>query len=349
MADKGGSQIFQFDEKFRSIELVQSLHRERKVGQIIFWGLLVWILILMFVPWQQTSTGSGRVIAYSPTERRQSIDAPVEGRLGRWFVHEGSHVEAGDPIVEMADNDPEILNRLKAEQIAVQARLSASQIAEQTAKINLERQKILADEGLSSRRSYELARLEHAKYLTDEANSKAELVKLETRLVRQSRQFVQAPRSGTILRRVAGESSVLVKAGEELATLVPDTDSRSVEIWIGGNDISLISEGQKVRLQFEGWPAIQFSGWPSVAVGTFAGRVAVIDAADGGDGKFRVLVTPDADADPWPSTRYLRQGIRAQGWILMGRVKLGFELWRRFNGFPPSLPGPLGKPSVTKK
>ena len=292
---------------------------------------------MAIVPWQQTSMGSGRVVAYSPTERRQNIDAPVEGRLGRWFVHEGSHVDEGTPIVEITDNDPEIMKRLVAEKNSVEARLRAAQISEVTAKINRERQKALEEQGLSSRRAFELAQLEHAKYLTDEANAKGELVRIETRLARQSTQFVSAPRSGIILRRTAGESSVLVKAGASLAILVPDTDSRAVEIWIGGNDVALITEGQKVRLQFEGWPAIQFSGWPSVAVGTFAGLVGVIDAADSGEGRFRVLIIPDPKAAPWPSTRYLRQGIRAHGWILMGRVKLGFELWRRFNGFPPSI------------
>jgi multidrug efflux pump subunit AcrA (membrane-fusion protein) len=315
----------------------------------VLYGLLLWFFALLFVPWQQTSMGTGRVIAYSPTERRQSIDAPVEGRLDRWFVHEGSHVEEGDPIVEIADNDPEILNRLIAEKNAVQARLRAAEISEQTAQINLDRQKLLADQGLSSRRSYELAKLEHAKYLTDEANAQGELVRIETRLARQSRQSVRAPRSGTILRRSSGESSVLVKAGETLATLVPDTVSRAVELWVGGNDVSLITEGQTVRLQFEGWPAIQFSGWPSIAIGTFAGKVKVIDAADSGDGKFRVLVTPDESGPPWPSSLYLRQGIRAQGWVLMGRVKLGFELWRRFNGFPPSFSGSLEKVFPSKK
>jgi hypothetical protein len=26
------------------------------------------------------------------------------------------------------------------------------------------------------------------------------------------------------------------------------------------------------------------------------------------------------------------------GWILLDRVRLGYELWRQFNGFPPRLP-----------
>gem|GEM_PF-3546801 len=31
---------------------------------------------LIEIPWQQTSTGFGRVVAFSPDERIQSVDAP---------------------------------------------------------------------------------------------------------------------------------------------------------------------------------------------------------------------------------------------------------------------------------
>ena len=38
--------------------------------------------------------------------------------------------------------------------------------------------------------------------------------------------------------------------------------------------------------------------------------------------------------------RYLRQGVRANGWILLDQVSLGFEIWRQFNGFPPATTAP---------
>ena len=73
----------------------------------------------------------------------------------------------------------------------------------------------------------------------------------------------------------------------------------------------------------------------SVAVGSFGGRVAFVDASDDGYGDFRVMVVPDPDQEPWPAPRYLRQGTRAKGWILLEEVTVGFELWRQLNGFPP--------------
>jgi pyruvate/2-oxoglutarate dehydrogenase complex dihydrolipoamide acyltransferase (E2) component len=171
----------------------------------------------------------------------------------------------------------------------------------------------------------------------------ASIAQIDVRLSRQAAQEIFAPRDGTILRLVAAQGSEMVKAGDPVAVLVPDTSDRAVELWVDGNDVPLIYEGRHVRLQFEGWPAVQFSGWPSVAVGTFGGRVALVDATDDGRGKFRVVVIPDGH-EPWPHPRYLRQGVRANGWFLLDRVRIGWELWRQFNGFPPAMSSP---PSTT--
>lgn len=197
--------------------------------------------------------------------------------------------------------------------------------------LTADRQKLLADTAAS----VEKARAELNKAIEDQNYVRADLLKLETRLARQQTQTIAAPRDGTVLRLLANPNAELVKAGQALAILVPDTEQRAVELWVDGNDLPLIVTGSHVRLQFEGYPAIQFGGWPEFSVGSFGGRVLLIDATDDGKGHFRILVGPDPDDIPWPDTRFLRQGVRVNGWILLGRVTLGYEMWRIFNGFPP--------------
>jgi multidrug resistance efflux pump len=319
-----------------SLHRVRSLHNHRRFFRaftFLFAGL---IFALLFLPWQQTATGYGRVVAYSPNERRQEINAPVDGLIAKWHVAEGSKVAEGQPIVDLSDNDPEILQRLRSERDALYRRVKAAEAAVQTSKLNLDRQKLLFEKGLSARRAFEQAELEYTRYLVDEANSSAELARIDIRLARQMTQSVRAPVSGTILSILSGQGGQIVKQGQVLAILVPDTLSRAVEVWMKGNDVPLIRAGDHVRLQFEGWPSIQFSGWPSVAVGTFGGKVSLVDVVDNGEGKFRILVSPEKE-DEWPSGAYLRQGVRAQGWVLLRQVSLGFELWRQFNGFPPAI------------
>ncbi len=177
---------------------------------------------------------------------------------------------------------------------------------------------------------------------TDVASTNAALARLDGDISRQNAQTIKAPIAGTILRVVGRLGGEQVNRGEVLAVLVPDTADRAVALFVDGNDAALVTPGSPVRLQFEGWPAVQFSGWPSVAVGTFGGRVAFVDPADDGRGDFRIVVVPDPDDTPWPAASYLRQGVLAKGWVLLNRVSLGFEVWRRFNGFPPTTsPPPL--------
>jgi hypothetical protein len=67
--------------------------------------------------------------------------------------------------------------------------------------------------------------------------------------------------------------------------------------------------------------------------------VRQVDPASGATGKFRVLVQPDEmlPGEMWPDQEFLRQGNQAVGWVFLNRVSLGFELWRRLNGFPPEM------------
>lgn len=290
-------------------------------------------LFLVFAPWQQTSRATGRVLAYSPNDRAQNVDAAVDGRVQQWYVQEGSRVKEGDPIVEITDFDPGFLTNLKKEKDAVERRLMAAMEASKTAKLNLSRQKDLFDQGLSSRRDFERANLDYVNLLAQEASASAELTRVDVRLSRQQNQMVLSPRTGTILKVRSGQGGVTVKAGEWLVVLVPDTHLRAVELWVDGNDLPLVTEGREVRIQFEGWPAIQFSGWPSVAIGTFGGSIANIDPFDNGKGQFRVLVVPDK-LENWPKEMYLRQGVRATGWVILNQVSLIYEIWRQFNGFP---------------
>ncbi len=411
-----------------ALAMVASPRVARTLATIVVALFAAIVLSLTFLPWQQTSVGSGRVVAYAPLERQQNVEAPIEGRVMRVHVREGSRVRRGEALLDLTDNDPLILERLQQERgaavmrieaararaAAVEARLgeltlsrdnaltagesrirmaqnrvraaiqsvAAAEAAQRTAQLNFDRQEALVREGLASTRTIELATLDQLRTRTEVdrarasleaaraeveaitadrsragtdgfaaindgratrasvqaeiAAATAEIARMDVRLARQQTQRVMAPRDGTVLRLMVNTGGEMVKAGDPLLVLVPDTEERAVELWVDGNDVPLLREDRHVRIQFEGWPAIQFSGWPRASIGTFGGRVAVIDAADNGRGQFRVIVVP-AGREGWPSGRYLRQGVRANGWILLNRVRLGYELWRRFNGFPPTV------------
>lgn len=304
-----------------------------------FTGLMVFITLifaisLYAVPWVQTATGWGRITALNPSDRLQVVTAVVEGRIKRWYVQEGSRVKAGEPIVEIEDLDPLLVERLAAERQAVAERYRAAQIASQTAIINYRRQQRLFKDGLSARSTFEIAKINYKEYLAKEASAKADLNKADINLSQLATRVVTAPRAGTILDILAGDEATFVKPGQGLAGFLPHDARRAVEIYVTGVDAPLIYKGRKVRLMFDGWPAIQWSGWPARAIGTFGGIVDSVDPNAQPDGLFRVLVTEDP-LDPWPAATYVRFGSQAQGWVLLNTVRLGYEIWRQMNGFPP--------------
>lgn len=144
-----------------------------------------------------------------------------------------------------------------------------------------------------------------------------------------------APQSGYIVQALQVGVGETIKEDEPVVQIMPDNPDLAVEMYVNAMDVPLIEQGRKVRVQFDGWPALQFSGWPSVSVGTFGGVVKVIDRVNSQTGQFRILVTPDPDEEPWPEQ--LRIGSGTKGWVMLDDVMVWYEIWRQLNGFPPSL------------
>ena len=438
-----------------SLKLMETPHALRPVAFAILLLLLILVLSLIYVPWQQSVTGYGRVIVFSPMDRPQSIEAQIPGRLIRWNAVEGQEIRTGEVIAEIEDIDSKFLINDQAERLeeqrqflqtglteslarekaltaqlgdvdssrnlampAAEQRWRQAQdrllVAEQTAtqarqgvvtsELNLKRLEELFGKGLRSKRDLELAELdiitaktrlestlaslevarkdlEVARLDRDRvgndtsaqvnalrasvasvretiAKTRSDLQKLEIDLGnvrrRTEQRLIRAPQDGKLVRVTRVGPGETVKAGDELAVLAPQTSDQAVELYLSDYDAPLVSVGRQVRLNFAGWPAIQFVGWPSIAVGTFAGKVKVIDAVDDGVNRFRIIVSPDEEAiasgreEEWPALNLLRPGAEVNGWVMLDVVSVGFELWRQFNAFPPTVSrGPIGeKPKV---
>jgi len=285
---------------------------------------------------------------------------------------------------------------------AAEQRVMAAKIASETAMLNYERTKNLFEKKLESQRNFELATLQRDSALAELKSAQAtfkrtsneydatiaathaskgtalgevatadrDLSSIDIQINQNLRQVVEAPRDGIVLQ-VSVTDGTYLRPGSLICVIIPETDSRYVEVWVNGNDMPLIqtrktengvvTPGSQVRIAFEGWPAVQMIGWPQLAIGTFNGEVVFVDATDNGLGKFRVVIGPSVDEVDrgdgkgkvkvgWPDKdRWLRQGARANAWVLLNEVPLWFELWRQINGFPPLQPNQGEKIDPTLK
>src|SRR5690606_6673965 len=89
--------------------------------------------------------------------------------------------------------------------------------------------------------------------------------------VRSGLYQILAPQNGFIVKAMKAGIGETIREGDPICSIMPQASDVAVEMYVKAMDVPLISKGRKVRIQFDGWPALQFSGWPSVSVGTFGG------------------------------------------------------------------------------
>ena len=159
--------------------------------------------------------------------------------------------------------------------------------------------------------------------------------------IRNSLYYITAPLDGYVNKAIRAGIGETFKDGESLVGIMPVNYDLAVETFVEPFDLPLIHKGEKVRIQFDGWPAIFFSGWPNAAFGTFAGRVVAVETFISSNGKFRVLIAPDEEESEWPKN--VRVGSGAYTIALLEDVPIWYELWRKLNGFTPNYYTPNSK------
>ena len=191
------------------------------------------------------------------------------------------------------------------------------------------------------RQSYfeKIAKAESEVYqsITQKATTESEVAKLRNEYsnydIRSGMYFITAPQSGQITKAKKAGIGELLKEGEMIVEIVPDVIQYAVEMYVNPVDLPLVSNGQKVRFIFDGFPTVVFSGWPKASYGTFGGVITAVENSVSSNGMFRVLVKEDINDKPWP--KELRIGTGAMGIALLKNVPIWYELWRNINGFPP--------------
>ena len=420
-------------KKYSAYNSIYSVDIESRIKNI-FWGLLVVLILILFVPWTQNINTSGVVTTQFQEQRPQQINSIIPGKIIKWWVKEGDYVQKGDTIVELADTkddylDPRLIERtndqltakkqkvdfydskisnIKGQLIAIEAgfklkeasiknkieqlqrkilidsaELAAANIDLQVGTNQYNRAGKMLNDGIISLVDYErrtqsfnkakagfqekqqkflntkqdvlIARIELNtlkqdvndklfKLKGDIANSNsekstviAEVAKNENELsnyrIRGSQKWLIAPQTGQIIKAKKAGINEIVKEGEMIVEIVPNSFLYAVELFVKPMDLALLNKGQDVRLQFDGYPAIVFSGWPNSSYGTFAGKISAIETNRNENGQFRVLIVPDENEKKWPSN--LKIGTGAQGFALLNNVPIWYELWRQLNGFPP--------------
>ena len=237
------------------------------------------------------------------------------------------------------------LQETEAKRISQEAKLLASKNGVLNTKIEISKLKAEYADKISKAQS------EKFSAQSSQFDSEAQVQKLDSDVsnysIRNGLLYITAPYDGFIQTALRGGVGQTFKEGEALVGIIPENVDLAVETFVEPIDLPLIHKGEKVRVQFDGWPAIIFSGWPNVSYGTYGAEVVAVERFISPNGKFRVLLKPDSEDHPWPKD--VRAGSGAFTMALLDDVPIWFELWRQLNGFPPNYYQPLDDANAKKK
>jgi multidrug efflux pump subunit AcrA (membrane-fusion protein) len=90
----------------------QHIYRYNKKSLVRLWfGLLVILsIVVLFLPWTQNIRAEGKVTTLRQEQRPQQVNTIIAGRVEKWFVKEGDHVQKGDTILQLSEVKPDYLD-----------------------------------------------------------------------------------------------------------------------------------------------------------------------------------------------------------------------------------------------
>ncbi len=99
--------------KFKTLDKVEPSHIIKKIW---FFKLITFLIlvVILFLPWQQTIKGEGTVIALDPTQRDYQIVSTIDGFIDEFHVSENQFVTKGTKLFTIIDLDRDYSDKLKS-------------------------------------------------------------------------------------------------------------------------------------------------------------------------------------------------------------------------------------------
>ncbi|GAA4449994.1 HlyD family secretion protein [Rurimicrobium arvi] len=95
-----------------------TIYRSDKQSRVKYWFyiILLMLVVLLFLPWTQNIRSKGYITTLKQEHRPQELNSIISGRIVKWYVKEGDHVNTGDTIAQLGEVkdaylDPELLKR----------------------------------------------------------------------------------------------------------------------------------------------------------------------------------------------------------------------------------------------
>ena len=89
-------------DKYKTIREVEGKSSKKTFIRFLYIISIV-SLILLFLPWTQNIRTNGNVTTLKPSQRPQTINSVIPGKIEKWFVQEGDIVHIGDTLLILSE------------------------------------------------------------------------------------------------------------------------------------------------------------------------------------------------------------------------------------------------------
>lgn len=228
--------------KFTSIEKVEPNPIIKKIW--LFTAIIfVFLVLILFLPWQQTVKGEGVVTAYDPSQRDYQVLSTMDGFIEEFYVSENEFVTKGTKLFKMVDLDKNYLQKLQIIQNATKDKYENSEIQIK----NLTRQRDNAKE-------YSLVGLEVYNQKLSQTKDKIKSLFLKKLALEKNAEITKASyeRVGLLYKdgiesknKLQERENVYVKAKMELENVYVEIEIENKNVNIIKNDkIKFLKESQ---------------------------------------------------------------------------------------------------------
>jgi multidrug resistance efflux pump len=101
------------------------IYRIDRVSKVKYWfiGIMVFLIVVMFLPWTQNIKSKGSITSLKQEQRPQDVNSMIPGKILKWWIKEGDLVKKGDTILQIAEIkedylDPNLVNRTQEQVVA---------------------------------------------------------------------------------------------------------------------------------------------------------------------------------------------------------------------------------------
>ncbi len=122
-------------ERFKSADRVFHKRHYKHFNRFLFAFAVVGFLVL-FLPWTQNISSRGFVTTLTPSQRPQTIQSQIPGRIEQWFVQEGDYVKKGDTILFISEVKPEYFDPRLVERTGQQLKSKSAAVVSYGDKVN---------------------------------------------------------------------------------------------------------------------------------------------------------------------------------------------------------------------